>query len=165
VISVHFTCGRASFSATCSLWFPSHMRVDVEKTAEQSLAAFQKHAAKSPFTHSNLKLCMPGVATPLPNHVRLRSPETQRGCRNWNYLGVIDFSNLLSFLKTKNFETAGASFMQPKQMRMMHIDGEVVWEWDWALRSRELCVQKFLSSQASVECVCVVLRVLTHASN
>lgn len=121
VIFVHFTCGRASFSASCSLWFPLRMRVDVEKTAEQRLATFQKHEAKSPFTHSDLRLSVPGVATtPLPNHLRLRSPKTRWGCRNWNYLCMIDFfPNLFSFLKTKNSENTSAGFVQCKQMKMI----------------------------------------------
>lgn len=112
--------GRASFSASCSLWFPLRMRVDVEKTAEQRLATFQKHEAKSPFTHSDLRLSVPGVAAPLPNHLRLASPKTQWGCRNWNYLCMIDFfPNLFSFLKTKNSENASAGFVQCKQMKMI----------------------------------------------
>lgn len=172
VIFVHFTCRRAALSATCSLWFPLHMRVDAEKTAEQRLATFQKHEAKSPFTHSDLRLCVLVVAAPLPNHLRLRSPKTERGCRNWNYLCMIDFSNLLSFLKTKNFENAGASFMQRKQM----ITYVGRWEGrDWVLKSRKLCVWELRSVHASLECVCVcvcvcicvcaVLWVLIHSLN
>lgn len=79
------------FPATCAFLFSLHMRVDVEKAAEQRLATFQKCNAKSPFIHSNLRFSVPERTSSPLNHWRPWSSKTKWGI-NWNYQWMIDFS-------------------------------------------------------------------------
>lgn len=95
---------EASFPAACTFWFPLHMRVDVEKAAEQRLAIFQKCHAKSPFIHPNLWFSEPGRACSPPNHWRLRTSKTEWGYRNWNYYCMIDFP-FLFFPQKQNWKS------------------------------------------------------------
>lgn len=80
-----------SFSTTIAFWLPLHMRVDVEKAAEQRLAGFQKCCAKSVCIYSNLWFSVPGRTSSPPNHWRLRTSKTERVYRNWNYHYLIGF--------------------------------------------------------------------------
>lgn len=67
-----------------------HMRVDVEKTAEQRLATFQESYAKSSFICSNLRFSVLEWTSSLPERWR-QNFQDRRGYRNWNYHCMIDF--------------------------------------------------------------------------
>lgn len=90
-----------------------HMRVDVEKTAEQRLATFQKSYAKSSFIHSNLRFSAPGWTSSLPNRWRLRTSKIARLQKL--KLSLYDRFSIFFPWKPKNFETADASCMQSLQ--------------------------------------------------